>query len=87
MGRRCPALAGCVADGETLSAQFLIAATGFLCQPRTPDIPGIETFHGRIIHAAEWDESYSFKDVGRQSSEPDPPACSSFPNWPRKPRS
>ena len=49
-----------LAGGETLSAQFLIAATGFLCQPRTPDIPGIETFHGRIVHAAEWDDSYSF---------------------------
>src|SRR5829696_1603943 len=48
-------------SGETLSAQFLIAATGFLCQPRTPDIPGIETFQGRIVHAAEWDDSYSLE--------------------------
>jgi cation diffusion facilitator CzcD-associated flavoprotein CzcO len=47
-------------SGETLSAQFLITATGFLCQPRTPDIPGIETFNGRIIHTAKWDDSYSF---------------------------
>jgi cation diffusion facilitator CzcD-associated flavoprotein CzcO len=47
--------------GETLSAQFLIAATGFLSQPRTPDIPGIDTFNGRIIHAADWDDSYSLK--------------------------
>jgi cation diffusion facilitator CzcD-associated flavoprotein CzcO len=49
-----------VSGGETLSAQFLIAATGFLCQPRTPDIPGIHTFKGRIIHTAKWDEEYSF---------------------------
>lgn len=48
-----------VTGGETLSAQFLIAATGFLCQPRTPDIPGIDTFAGRIIHTAAWDDSYS----------------------------
>ena len=48
-----------LAGGETLSAQFLIAATGFLCQPKTPDIPGIETFGGRIIHTAAWDDSYS----------------------------
>jgi cation diffusion facilitator CzcD-associated flavoprotein CzcO len=53
-------------DGETLSAQFLIAATGFLCQPRTPDIAGIETFGGRIIHTAEWDDSYSFQ--GRRAA-------------------
>jgi cation diffusion facilitator CzcD-associated flavoprotein CzcO len=49
-----------VSGGETLSAQFLIAATGFLCQPRTPDIAGIDTFNGRIIHTAKWDETYSF---------------------------
>lgn len=50
-----------VSSGEALSAQFLITATGFLCQPRTPDIPGIDTFNGRIIHTAKWDDSYSFE--------------------------
>ena len=50
-----------LADGETLSAQFLITATGFLSQPRTPDIPGIDTFNGRIIHTTAWDAGYSFK--------------------------
>jgi cation diffusion facilitator CzcD-associated flavoprotein CzcO len=53
-------------DGETLSARFLIAATGFLCQPCTPDIAGIDTFEGRVIHTAEWDDSYSF--VGRRAA-------------------
>jgi cation diffusion facilitator CzcD-associated flavoprotein CzcO len=48
-----------IAGGETLSTQFLIAATGFLCQPRTPDIPGIDTFQGRVIHAANWDDNHS----------------------------
>jgi cation diffusion facilitator CzcD-associated flavoprotein CzcO len=55
-----------LAGGETLSAQFLIAATGFLCQPKTPDIPGIETFGGRIIHTAEWDERYTL--TGRRAA-------------------
>jgi cation diffusion facilitator CzcD-associated flavoprotein CzcO len=55
-----------LSGGETLSAQFLIAATGFLCQPRTPDIPGIETFRGRIIHTAAWDHSYSM--AGRSAA-------------------
>jgi cation diffusion facilitator CzcD-associated flavoprotein CzcO len=50
-----------LSGGETLSAQFLIAATGFLCQPATPDIAGIDTFGGRIIHTADWDDSYSFR--------------------------
>ncbi|HEU0191763.1 MAG TPA: NAD(P)/FAD-dependent oxidoreductase [Mycobacterium sp.] len=48
-----------VAGGETLSAQFLIVATGFLCQPRRPDIAGIDSFGGRIIHTAAWDDDYS----------------------------
>ena len=52
--------------GETLRSQFLILATGYLCQPRTPDVPGIDTFVGRIVHAAQWDDSYSLK--GRRAA-------------------
>jgi cation diffusion facilitator CzcD-associated flavoprotein CzcO len=52
--------------GETLRSQFLILATGYLCQPRTPDIPGIDTFDGRIVHAAQWDDSYSLQ--GRKAA-------------------
>ena len=37
----------------------MVAATGFLFQPRTPDIPGIETFSGRNIHTAAWDDDYA----------------------------
>jgi cation diffusion facilitator CzcD-associated flavoprotein CzcO len=47
-------------SGETLSTRFLIAATGFLSQPAMPDIPGIDTFNGRIVHTARWDDSHSF---------------------------
>jgi cation diffusion facilitator CzcD-associated flavoprotein CzcO len=54
-----------LADGQTLSARFLILSTGYLCQPKTPDIPGIETFEGRVIHAADWDASYSM--AGRRA--------------------
>jgi cation diffusion facilitator CzcD-associated flavoprotein CzcO len=55
-----------LSGGETLSARFLVAATGFLCQPRTPEIPGIDTFAGRIIHTAAWDDSYSLQ--GRRTA-------------------
>lgn len=47
-----------LAGGETLSAQYLITATGFLSQPRTPEIPGIHTFEGTIIHTTDWDDSF-----------------------------
>ncbi len=49
-----------VADGETLTARFLITATGFLSQPHTPDIDGIGEFDGRIIHTTDWDDDYDF---------------------------
>ncbi len=55
-----------LAGGETLSAQFLIVATGFLCLPKTPDIPGIDTFAGRSIHTAAWDHDYSM--AGRRAA-------------------
>ena len=48
-----------LAGGETLTARYLITATGFLSQPHTPSIPGIESFAGTVIHTAAWDDSYS----------------------------
>jgi cation diffusion facilitator CzcD-associated flavoprotein CzcO len=49
-----------LAGGETLTTRFLITATGFLSQPQTPDIPGIETFDGKVIHTTAWDDNYDF---------------------------
>jgi cation diffusion facilitator CzcD-associated flavoprotein CzcO len=47
-----------VAGGETLTARYLVTATGFLSQPKLPDIPGIDTFAGKIVHTADWDDDY-----------------------------
>ncbi len=47
-----------VAGGERLHARYLLTATGFLSQPKMPDIPGIETFAGKVIHTTKWDDSY-----------------------------
>jgi cation diffusion facilitator CzcD-associated flavoprotein CzcO len=49
-----------LAGGETLSTRFLITATGFLSQPHTPDIPGITSFAGTVIHTTAWDDNYDF---------------------------
>ena len=49
-----------VAGGETLTARYLLTATGFLSQPHTPEIPGIASFEGRIIHTTAWDDDYDF---------------------------
>jgi cation diffusion facilitator CzcD-associated flavoprotein CzcO len=47
-----------LAGGDTMSARFLITATGYLSQPRIPDIPGVTAFSGTMIHTAKWDDGY-----------------------------
>jgi cation diffusion facilitator CzcD-associated flavoprotein CzcO len=39
-------------------ARYLIAGVGALVEPSLPDIPGIETFGGTIMHSARWDGSW-----------------------------
>ena len=53
--------AGEKADGSSrerssLTARYLITATGFLSQPKAPDIPGLESFGGKVIHTTAWDD-------------------------------
>lgn len=45
-----------VAGGERLRASYLITATGFLSQPRLPDIDGVADFAGTVVHTARWDD-------------------------------
>jgi cation diffusion facilitator CzcD-associated flavoprotein CzcO len=42
----------------SFDARYLIAGLGFLVEPLQPDIPGIETFAGTIMHSARWDHSW-----------------------------
>lgn len=44
--------------GETVTATYLCTATGFLSQPKMPDIDGIGDFGGKVIHTTQWDEGY-----------------------------
>jgi cation diffusion facilitator CzcD-associated flavoprotein CzcO len=44
-------------DGLTDSGHVLIAATGVLHHPMTPDIPGLGSFEGTCFHSARWDHS------------------------------
>ncbi len=43
-----------VAGGDTVAARYLLTATGFLSQPHRPDIPGIDSFGGTVIHTSDW---------------------------------
>jgi cation diffusion facilitator CzcD-associated flavoprotein CzcO len=47
-----------LAGGETLVTRYLITATGFLSQPKVPEIAGIETFEGKTIHTTEWEDDF-----------------------------
>lgn len=40
------------------TAQVVVSATGPLSDPRTPDIPGLDTFPGKVFHSARWDHDY-----------------------------
>ncbi|KAL1852735.1 hypothetical protein VTK73DRAFT_9174 [Phialemonium thermophilum] len=50
--------------GETFEdkAHFVIAARGQLNQVNWPDIPGLDKFQGKLLHSAEWDEEYDFRN-------------------------
>lgn len=47
-----------LAGGKTVSSRILVTATGFLSQPRFPDICGVDTFAGTVIHSADWNDDY-----------------------------
>jgi cation diffusion facilitator CzcD-associated flavoprotein CzcO len=44
-----------IAGGTAVSARFLVGATGIFTQPKPPEIPGLETFAGSLMHTARWD--------------------------------
>ncbi|MEV6066337.1 NAD(P)/FAD-dependent oxidoreductase [Nocardia sp. NPDC052001] len=52
-----------IENGESLTARYLMAATGFLSQPYTPPFPGIDTFAGKIIHTTRWENDFDLTDT------------------------
>jgi cation diffusion facilitator CzcD-associated flavoprotein CzcO len=46
------------ASGAEYVARFLVAGTGALHIPNVPDLPGLDTFAGRVFHSARWDHDY-----------------------------
>ena len=41
-------------------ARVLVVAPGLLSEPKTPDIPGLDTFEGETVHTARWGEGRDF---------------------------
>ena len=46
---------------QSLTADFVVSATGILHHPAYPDIKGAESFKGDSFHTAEWDHSVALK--------------------------
>ncbi len=51
-----------VAGGDPVRATYLVTATGFLSQPRMPDIDGVRDFAGTVVHTAKWDDTADLDD-------------------------
>ena len=47
-------------DG-TVRARVVIAALGFLAEPRIPDLPGLERFEGAVFHSARWNHDFDVR--------------------------
>ncbi|PXW35636.1 UNVERIFIED_CONTAM: cation diffusion facilitator CzcD-associated flavoprotein CzcO [Williamsia faeni] len=46
------------AAGDRVTARFLISCHGALSTPATPDLPGLESFSGKVLRSASWDHDY-----------------------------
>ena len=43
--------------GSEITARFVISAVGAFVNPKQPEIPGVEEFHGPVLRSAAWDHS------------------------------
>jgi cation diffusion facilitator CzcD-associated flavoprotein CzcO len=51
--------------GDSMRAQFVVVAGGFLQLPKLPGIPGLSEFEGRVFHSSRWDYTYTGGYPGR----------------------
>ncbi|MGI9085561.1 MAG: flavin-containing monooxygenase [Aeromicrobium sp.] len=49
------------ADGNTISARFVVGATGVLTKPKPPTIDGLDDFQGTVMHTARWDHDVDLR--------------------------
>lgn len=52
-----------LAGGQTLTARYVLNATGFFLDPRSNSgIPDMERYSGKVMISAGWDHSYDYQD-------------------------
>ena len=44
-----------------MTAEVLVSGQGALSEPKLPDIPGLETFKGKLFHSARWDHDHDLR--------------------------
>jgi cation diffusion facilitator CzcD-associated flavoprotein CzcO len=47
--------------GEEVVADVVVFATGLFSEPRRPDIAGVDSFAGDVLHSARWDHSVALR--------------------------
>lgn len=52
-----------LASGEAFEVDVVVAASGVLHHPSTPDLPGLASFEGKAFHSARWDDSARLDDA------------------------
>ncbi|MGH3799332.1 MAG: flavin-containing monooxygenase [Pseudonocardiaceae bacterium] len=45
-----------------LTCEVLITAIGAFSYPSIPDVPGLDSFQGKVFHSARWDLDYDLRD-------------------------
>lgn len=49
-------------NGDTLVSRYFVSASGLLVLHKMPDIKGIDSFQGKVMHTARWDHGYDLTD-------------------------
>ena len=49
------------ATGDTVEVEVLVAACGQLTRPARPDVPGLDSFRGPVLHSARWDHAVDLR--------------------------
>ena len=49
------------ANGEQITARYVVGATGVFSQPKPPEIEGLDSFAGTTMHTARWDHSVELR--------------------------
>ncbi|KAL5316140.1 hypothetical protein ACEPPN_017018 [Leptodophora sp. 'Broadleaf-Isolate-01'] len=49
-------------EDYTVTSDFLVSGVGQLNVPKYPDIQGVDSFSGKLMHSARWDWDYDLRD-------------------------